>query len=194
MGKRTQKEKVIDIETTPPPVNKVLSDIRKINEPVDVNEGQDDIKQAVNLAVNKNLIIRFEELLNRFKGKTKAYFTYPSKVQLFETGCAFLKHRYTSNGIYHSAPANFKKFISRKGKRPKSDEHEVRKGNNKAMYLTISEETFETYYNLIFSFLRDRNDIGSEYYSSSYFFYDFVIQLEELFEELCQFEINFPRE
>ena len=47
---------------------------------------------------------------------------------------------------------------------------------------------------IIFSFLKEKNDIGNEYYSASFFFYDFFKILDDNFEKLCKYEIENPRD
>lgn len=202
MAKKFKKEEVIDEETSGPPINPTLAKIQQINSPVKKELVVEEIvpvkeslnRQSINLVVNPKLIFQFEEILNKFKGATEAYFTYPSKVQLFETGCSFLEDNFKSRSIYSKAPANFVKFISRKGKRPQSDERDMRKGSGKAMFLNLTANTIDIYYNLIFSFLKEKNDVGNEYYSASYFFYDFVTLLDSHFDSLCQYENDNPRE
>jgi hypothetical protein len=151
-------------------------------------------RHSMSLVVNQKLILEFEELLNKFKSKTKAYFTYSSKIQLFETGCLFLKEQMQSKGNYEEAPKDFIKYISRKGKRPTSPEHQERKGNSKSMFLTISEDSFDIYYNLVYSFLNEKKDIANQYYSTSYFFKDFLDMLNKDFKGLCKYEKDNPRE
>ena len=210
MSKRKiKKEEVVDVETTGPPINPALADIQKINTPkkseptietapkVEIpirSSDEPTTRQSINLVVNPNLIFQFEQILNKFKGKTEAYFSYPSKVQLFETGCIYLEKNFKEKGMYFDAPNKFVLFVSRKGKRPQSEERDVRKGSGKAMFLNLTPDTITIYYNLIYSFLKDKNDIGNEYYSASYFFFDFVNLLENNFEALCQYERDFPRD
>lgn len=150
-------------------------------------------KHSISLSVNENLILRFEELLNSFKGVTKAFFTYPSKVQLFETGCHFLKNHLSEKKQYKDAPEQFIKYIGRKGKRPSSPEHEIRKSNAKPLYLTVDNEVYTIYYDLIYSFLSKKGDIANPYYSSAYYFKDFIELLADNFEGLCQYEIKNPK-
>lgn len=189
---KNQKIDVVDKEFTLS-LNKSTAqqDIDKINS---VDEKDKNSKHALNLVVNKKLILKFEQLLGRFKKKTNAYFTYPSKVHLFETGCYFLRSLMTENNTYHTAPKAFIKHIGRKGKRPYTDEHNERKGNSRPMYLTVDTEVSEIYYNLIYSFLRSKDDIGSQVYSTSYFFKDFIELLSTNYHELCAFESKNPRE
>ena len=150
-------------------------------------------KHSISLSVNEDLIIKFEELLNSFKGVTKAFFTYPSKVQLFETGCHFLKEHLSKKKQYKIAPEQFIKYIGRKGKRPSSPEHEIRKGNAKPLYLTVDNEVYDIYYNLIYSFLIKKDDIANPYYSSAYYFKDFIELLTDNFDALCKYEIRNPK-
>lgn len=189
--KKTQKIEVQDEEFTLPVKRSAEQEhIDIINAPSSLKS---NVKHSISLVVNQKLILEFEELLNNFKNKTKAYFTYSSKVQLFETGCLFLKEQMQSKGNYMEAPKDFIKYISRKGKRPTSPDHQERKGDSKSMFLTISEESFDIYYNLVYSFLTEKKDIANQYYSTSYFFKDFLDILNKDFKGLCKYEKDNPR-
>lgn len=187
------KEEVKNTTTGLPDMTRsVQGSIDRINETPD---NQKLItKHSISLVVNEKLIFQLEDLTNKFKGKTKAYFTYPSKVQLFETGCLFVEHLYKDKNQYHIAPPDFIKHIGRKGRRPVSPEHEERKGNGQTLYLNINSDILDSYYNIIYSFLKLKEDIGNQYYSPAFFFKDFIDILEKHFTALCKYEKDHPRQ
>ncbi len=156
------------------------------------NETPLNDRSALNLTVNADLILAFEVLLNNFKQKTKAYFTYNGKTQLFVTGCRFIKHQQQEQGIFEKAPAAFIQMITRKGRRPQSEQQYIRKGNPKVMYLNLDTDTYHSYFDIMYSFLKARSEQGSNVYSTSYFFKDFLDTLQNDFNALCAYEKAFP--
>ena len=108
------KDEIVEFDPSQKPTK---STQEKINAIQDV---QTFSKKQLNLVVNPKITLELDKLLVKFKEVTEAYFTYPTKVQLFETGCYFLKEHFTNKKEYHVAPKPFLKNISRKGKRRSS--------------------------------------------------------------------------
>lgn len=169
------------------PKNITTTSVKKI-------KNNNSLKQGISFVINPELIIEFEELYNRFRKKTQAYFTYSSKAQLFEVGCIFLEKQYKSKRKFKKAPEKFIAFITRKGKRTAGNQHELRKGSGKAMFISIEADIVQTYYDIIYTFMNQKGDIGNESYSTSYFFYDFLTLLNENFDDFCKYETDNPKD
>jgi len=144
-------------------------------------------KKHLRLVVSKDHITDFETLFKRFVEETETYWVNTSRVHLFVLGTLYLEQKYKNADIYHEAPGDFVKFISRKGNRPKSEESTLRKTEATPMFFEVDPEVFTAYYSIIYSFLLTKNDAHNLSYSASYFFKDFLDLLQNSFKSFCTF-------
>jgi len=144
-------------------------------------------KKHLRLVVSSAHIMEFETLFKRFVEETQTYWVNTSRVHIFVLGTLYLKQKYTRDKIYHQAPEEFITFISRKGNRLKSPEATLRKTDAKPLFFEMDPEIFQAYFSIIYSFLLNKDDVHNLSYSASYFFKDFINQLNGSFKAFCGF-------
>ncbi len=178
-------------ESKPKPTVKKETSRREVvkEEPkvVVTSKTEDKNKKQLRLVVSKDHIAEFEALFKRFVEQTETYWVNTSRVHIFVLGTLYLKQKYTTAKTYHEAPADFIKFISRKGNRLKTPEATLRKTAATPMFFEMDPEIFQAYFSVIYSFLLSKNDEHNLSYSASYFFKDFIDLLDNSFKSFCNF-------
>lgn len=144
-------------------------------------------KKHLRLVVSNELVVDFEAFFKRFVEETETYWVNTSRVHIFVLGTRYLEQKYKKANTYHKAPEDFIKFISRKGNRAKTDESTKRKLNPVPMFFEVSSDVFQTYFDIIYSFLLKNNDVHNTSYSASYFFQDFVDLLDNSFKSFATY-------
>ena len=144
-------------------------------------------KKHLRLVVSKEQFNEFEALFKRFVEETETYWVNTSRVHIFVLGTLFLEKKYIKANTYFEAPDDFITFISRKGNRPKSEESTLRKLEPTPMFFEVDAHVFQSYFNIIYSFLLIKDDVHNLSYSAPYFFKDFLEQLQNSFKAFCTF-------
>lgn len=166
----------------------------------DVSFGFDNIKKAdqkinkkdnspefrfFNLIIHKDLNNKFDTIFLDFMRESGSYKYNKSKTIFFGTCVDFLVQEFEKTGEYISANNEFLEFISRPGRRPKSERH-FPKEEAESLYIRVSPEHFNKYNNLLFSFLSKKNDPFNRSYSVSYFFHDFIDLIKKNFKKMVK--------
>lgn len=139
------------------------------------------------LMVSQDLINEFDALFKRFVEQTQTYWVNTSRIHVFTLGVLYLEQKHTKANTYLQATDDFVAFVSRRGNRPKSAETALRKGNAESLFFKAEPKIINGYYNLLYSFLVANDDTENLSYSASYFFKDFLDQLQGSFKTFCSY-------
>ncbi|MEM9364112.1 MAG: hypothetical protein AAGA43_15835 [Bacteroidota bacterium] len=173
-----QTEKGLSSETEESNVEKVedIKDVKESSKKPNTPKASDkpsktsvDDYHIVRMKLPVDQIEAYTALCMEFQQEVKSFaFSNPS--HYFQAFVDYLVQKYKRQSNYHIAPEEFLSHIKRKGLRPNTPDQ----GEKEVMYLRPTNEHYEKYVNLIYSFLYKADDVFNPLYSLTFFFNDFL--------------------
>lgn len=99
--------------------------------------------------------------------------TKASYTTLFKVMIDFMVSEYNSNEMFLEAPEEFIEQYSRLGRRKRSS-NTIDKENKENLFVRINEDYFKKFNDLLFSFLKSKNQENNQNYNYSYFVTDLI--------------------
>lgn len=199
MSKKTTKQEVKDEDVSfgasISPSEK-YSNISKAAEAFNSEEPEEKIvteknyEKSITFSIHKELSNTFHSL---FKQYEIAIFDHNYEIidqkQFFTTVISFYVDILKEQKDFKIAPEGFLKSVTRKGRRATTDR--TRKLEDRShLFLGITKNTYDDYFNIMFSFIKMNNDLDPTVFSTSYFFYDLVDFITENIEEIIKYSFN----
>lgn len=153
------------------------------------NDSKDDSQQvslhkSLNLYIRQKDLTKFNRLFERYAQSTGNFNFSSSRPSFFSLGVNFLTYFFKKANLLIDAPGGFPDFISRPGRRVATD-RTVSTDKKTHLSLKIPAEDYDSYIDLIYSFLKQKNDVHNMRYSPAYFFPDFLKLLQKNFRSFC---------
>lgn len=175
MAKKTNKQKIIKKKVTFDTSNiekahTINSAYQKKNTPekaIDIND-----VTRVRMVLPESHIELFNDLGVSFKNKIKS-FAFGSPNLILN---AFIEAQYSlvkNETFFKEAPEDFKKHITRKGRRPRGENSDWDQ-NKEVFFVAVKKDNYNHYLSLLFTHLNTINDVHSRVYSASYYFKYFL--------------------
>lgn len=183
MGKQNKKQEVTNRKLD-------LSNVKKAGKVKDEKKEAPDRKEtlvAVKFKVHKDLIKRFQNLRIDYSKQHERFDV--SNNLMFKIMVLFMEKMYEDDNVMQRSPDDFRKYITRPGKRKATDRTYTQELNDEIVF-TIPEYVSDTYMDVMFSYIRkDKSaSVFDDHYSRPYFFYDFMDYMDANKKELMKFK------
>lgn len=155
----------------------------EFNKPVNRKLIKSSIKlKGLNINTDEDNYDLFVKLYYEYILKTKNYTVFGQK-HFFTLSVEYWKEILEKESNFRKADKGFIEFVTRKGKRPKTD-RTISYKDTKKIYFKIKEETLIDYFSLMYSYIEKTSSEKAPMYSANYFFYDFVSFIKTSLDDL----------
>ena len=174
--------KSLNTESNLPDFDNIAKANQNFNsEPLETS--QDVSKRAFTFALQTKKAAQFYALANHFQIEVfKECFCKASQPFFFTTVLKVFKEDLEAKDAYKKAPAKFIESVTRKGKR-KQTNRSTSAEDKTYLYINLSEEIFDVYFDIMFSYIRQNPDLDPTVFTTSYFIHD-VINYAEKHQEI----------
>ncbi len=140
---------------------------------------QQGYEVGMNIRVHKDTLSRFVKLHKQYEMAIfSAHYTTIDQKDFFTVAILFYKNYLEHNNTYYVAPANFIASVGKKGKRKATDRTHS-KELLQTTFFGLTKQTYQYYFDVMFSFLKTNLSLDPTVFSVSYFFYDFIDFIEK---------------